>query len=188
MQHQQGIATPSEPVLIAAVVLTASLLADAVTKSLAVHLFADAPLTFGLLHFDVVKNPAFAFSMGEGLIGDRAVALARAFGVLLIVVFLRSAVIVDQAIRTLSGYALVAAGGLGNTLDHVTQDGAVVDFIGVKHTPAAETAAIAFNVADISVVLGIALIYPAIRAYALRLRRRRGASASAAPNQQGSAD
>jgi signal peptidase II len=155
---------------IGALVLLTALLADVLTKSWAVSAVADAPLTLGALSLEVVGNPAFAFSIGEGAVGDGMVAVVRAVGLLVIMIFLRGAVIVDQALRTLTGYALIAAGGLGNTLDHVTQDGAVVDFIAVR-APTADTAAIAFNIADIWIILGVALLYPAIRAFALRVTR-----------------
>jgi lipoprotein signal peptidase len=164
---------PTDAIGYAALLLSLALLADIATKTLAVHYIGESPVMFGALTLQVVTNPAFAFSLGEGVAGDGFVPLSRAFGLLLIVAFLRGAVIVDHALRTLSGYALVAAGGLGNTLDHVTQDGAVVDFIGLRPPLAASTdPAIAFNMADIWIFVGLALLYPAIRAFARRCGRR----------------
>jgi signal peptidase II len=155
---------------LAALVLLCGLLADVLTKSWAVAAVADAPLTLGAFSLEVVGNPAFAFSLGEGAFGDGVVAVVRALGLLLIVAFLRTAVVVDQALRTLTGYALVAAGGLGNTLDHVTQNGEVIDFIAVRAP--GDSAAVAFNMADVWIVVGLTLLYPAIRAFARRISRR----------------
>jgi lipoprotein signal peptidase len=160
-----------DAVRVAALLLSVALLADVATKTLAVHYVSDTPRTFGALTLEVVANPAFAFSIGEGTLAESVAGVGRAIGLLLIVAFLRGAGIVDHAVRTLSGYALVAAGGLGNTLDHVTQDGAVIDFITVRPPlPGVSGPAVAFNIADVWIFVGLALLYPAIRAFARRCR------------------
>ncbi|MBX3204718.1 MAG: signal peptidase II [Labilithrix sp.] len=67
---------------------------------------------------------------------------------------------------THAGLALVASGALGNLVDRIAR-GYVVDFIHVKGWPV-------FNVADIAVVAGMALV-------ALAQLRRRGSDAAADP-------
>ncbi|HLK39164.1 MAG TPA: signal peptidase II [Polyangiaceae bacterium] len=63
-----------------------------------------------------------------------------------------------------AGFALVAAGALGNALDRVLR-GSVVDFMHVHHWPV-------FNVADVLIVAGVALL-------ALARQRKPGTSIAA---------
>jgi signal peptidase II len=148
---------------IALLMIAAAWLTDYSTKSWAVWMMRDGTMELGRLSLEVVANPAFAFSLGEGMVAPEVVALTRAMGVLAIAVFLRIIIGAHQTLRSLIGYGLIVGGGLGNTLDHLVQGGAVVDFIAIGN--------IVFNVADVWIVLGITLIYPAIRVYSRSAER-----------------
>ena len=62
-----------------------------------------------------------------------------------------------------AGFALVAAGAVGNVLDRAAR-GYVVDFIHVAHWPV-------FNVADVAIVLGMGVLFLARRSASHTLAR-----------------
>lgn len=57
---------------------------------------------------------------------------------------------------TVMGSVLLLAGGLGNLVDRVFRDGAVVDFMNVGIGPVRSGI---FNVADVQIVVGLALLF-----------------------------
>lgn len=157
MQKEAAAVHSTDATRIALLMIAAAWLTDYATKSWALATVGDASVDLGRFTLEVVSNPAFAFSLGHGVVPAEAVAVTRGIGVLAIAVFLRMIIGAHQTLRSLAGYALIVAGGLGNTLDHVVQGGAVVDFIAIGN--------VVFNVADVWILLGITLVYPAIRVY-----------------------
>lgn len=162
MRNDCAAIDPPDATRISLLMITAAWLTDYATKSWAVSMMGEASFELGRLSLEVVANPAFAFSLGHGIVSGEAVALTRAAGVLAVAIFLRTFVGVHDNLRSLTGYALIVAGGLGNTLDHVVQGGAVIDFISLS--------GVVFNIADLWILLGVVLLYPSIRSFARSAR------------------
>lgn len=145
--------------------------ADFASKSWAVGL--HQPIEAGHVALAHVVNDGFVFSsFGGGGVSTRTLVLAR-LAVLILCAFLAARA--RLATRERLGVALVVAGGLGNLIDPLIRDGAVVDFIGVN--PVAMISRhdgfhVFFNLADVSILLGVALAFPAIRALGLAIQRR----------------
>jgi signal peptidase II len=104
----------------------------------------------GSLRFRLVENTGASFSIGQG------------FGPWLGLIAAVMAVVLVRASRSVSpgmavALGLVAGGAVGNLLDRVFRaddgvlSGAVIDFIDLQWWPV-------FNVADIGVVVGVALL------------------------------
>lgn len=149
----------------------AAFVADFASKSWAVGL--HQPIEAGHVALAHVVNDGLVFSsFGGGGISTQAIVLAR-FAVLGLCAFLAARARLTTRERL--GIALVAAGGLGNLVDLLIRDGAVVDFIGVN--PVAMISwydgfHVFFNLADLSIFIGLALAFPAIRALGLEIQRR----------------
>lgn len=156
----------SRAALACTVLLAASLFGcDHATKAAATTSLAASgpvPLVGDLLVLRYVRNDDVAFSMMHNLgIGPTAaspfVLAALAVGALVVLGIMwwrarrdaRAPRLVDV------GFAAAFAGALGNVVDRLTH-GYVVDFIHVKRWPV-------FNVADILVVAGLALVVLARR-------------------------
>ena len=140
-------------------VLAAVLVADQVSKRL-----VDAAVPRGgredlLLGVDLVnvRNRGIAFGALQdvGPIVGVIVALAL---VALLAFFVRNATLRLAWLPT----GLLLGGALGNAVDRV-REGAVVDFVKVPHWPA-------FNVADVSITIGVAALV-----WVLEVNARRGA-------------
>ncbi len=58
------------------------------------------------------------------------------------------------------GIALMAAGGAGNLIDRVFNDGAVIDFVSIGF---AGLRTGIFNIADVSIIAGVLLFAPILR-------------------------
>ena len=125
----------------------AVLIADQATKQIAMAELAgqapaDLPLGF---EFDYVTNTGIAFGLlddGEGLV----IAITLAALSLLFAWFAR-----DPGRPGLwPAVGLLSGGALGNLADRV-RDGAVIDFVDPPHWPA-------FNLADVAITLGVALL------------------------------
>jgi signal peptidase II len=121
--------------------------ADQATKQIAVDELAgrspvDLPLGFEL---DYLTNTGIAFGLldqGEGLV----IAITLAALALLLTWFSR-----DPARRGLwPAVGLLAGGALGNLADRI-RDGAVIDFVDPPNWPA-------FNLADVAITIGVALL------------------------------
>lgn len=133
---------------------------DQATKRIAeTALRGAAPITLiaGVLDLSYTENRDVGFSLLRAIEGDevrRAVIVA--FGALAL--FVIAIAIVRWRERSLTGIAglsLIAAGALGNLIDRLAR-GYVVDFVHVHHYPV-------FNVADVSIAAGVALIFLASR-------------------------
>ncbi|HSJ25360.1 MAG TPA: signal peptidase II [Longimicrobiales bacterium] len=167
---------PNGPRIVLLVAL-AAFLADWATKSWALTLGNDA-MAAGILALEVARNDAFAFSAGSGIVDATTVVSVRLLGLLLVLLLLsRSGAL---PLRSALGVALLVAGGLGNALDVILRDGAVVDFISAG--PWALSLAdqpillgFVFNVADIWVFAGVFLLWPQFRSMGVRAQQRMAA-------------
>ena len=122
---------------------------DQVTKTLALEALSDGPIDVieGAVTLNLSYNSGGVFGVGRGLPG----------------VFLAATIIVTVGIlfwarrieerSWLVPLGLVLGGGLGNLADRVLRghDGKVVDFIDLHVWPV-------FNVADMSIVIGVGLV------------------------------
>ena len=106
----------------------------------------------GLLDLRYAQNHDTAFSLTRALGSPNkaaallVLALAATIGV--VVVWWQRRLVAPRIEQV--GYAFILAGALGNVIDRVVR-GYVVDFIHLAHWPI-------FNVADVSIVLGAALL------------------------------
>jgi signal peptidase II len=170
-------ATESGPALLrlAALITVAVFLADIASKNWAIATVGHGYVDLGLIALTVVENDALAFSIGAGLL-DYAVVfalrLAALAGILLLTWRFR-----PRSLRAAVGVALLVGGGLGNLSDLVFRDGAVVDFISTTPVARALTGSpvvegIVMNLADVWILAGLALLYPAFRSVGLGTQRR----------------
>ena len=135
------------PRLLGAAALVLAL--DQVTKTLALEALSDGPLDLieGIVTLELSYNSGGVFGVGRGFPG----------------VFLAATIIVTVGIlfwarrieerAWLVPLGLVLGGGLGNLVDRLFRghDGKVVDFIDLHVWPV-------FNVADMSIVIGVGLV------------------------------
>lgn len=138
-----------------AVTCTTALVLDQLTKWIMIALVMQPPRVIAagpFLNLVLGFNPGISF----GLFGD---IIGSAPGTTSIIKFLIVAGLLVWAMRTTLiseaiGLALIAGGALGNILDRARQ-GAVTDFVDFHladwHFPA-------FNVADVSITLGVVII------------------------------
>ena len=137
-------------------VLLAALLAgcDHATKRAASVFLAELPpvrVVPGVFDLRYAENHDMAFSLLRGWTHpDKALLLALLPSAMLLFVALlwwrrRSAPLVEQ-----TGYALIVGGAVGNVIDRVAR-GYVVDFFHIRYWPV-------FNVADVALVAGMALL------------------------------
>jgi signal peptidase II len=137
---------------------------DQAVKALAKGAFASAPpllLLGGTLRLEYTENPGAFLSLGAEL-----PAAARFFlGVVLVGATQLGLLAFLLRTRTLStwqrvGFSLFLAGGLGNWIDRLLNEGRVIDFVslgvGGLHTGI-------FNVADVAITAGILMVLVAGR-------------------------
>ncbi|CAN5138187.1 signal peptidase II [soil metagenome] len=122
---------------------------DQATKVLAVETLADGTVHLSWLDLRLVRNPGGAFSL-PGLPGLFVVVT-----VVVLVLVVRALPRTDR-LSLAAAYGLLTGGALGNGLDRVLRapgfpSGHVVDFIDLRWWPV-------FNVADIGIVTGAALV------------------------------
>lgn len=133
-------------VLISALLVLA---ADQVTKTLALENLADRPVDLidGVLRFRLSFNAGGVFGIGQGFPG--LFLIATAIVIAAILVWVRNLEERSWAIPL----GMVLGGGLGNVFDRLFRDfdGRVVDFIDLHVWPV-------FNVADMAIVTGVALV------------------------------
>jgi lipoprotein signal peptidase len=164
-----------EVLRLATLVAMLAFLLDWATKSWAEHALSDVAVPFGALVLSVVHNDAFAFSSGAGTFAPELVAGVRLTALLLVVILSRRILVHDR--RFACGVALLIAGGFGNAADLLFRNGAVVDFIGagpftIGYAGELIDFAIVFNLADVAIVIGLGMITPRIREWALAAQRR----------------
>lgn len=146
----------SSRLLLAALVVVAFVGCDQATKAIAREQLASSPpisLLGGAVRFQYAENPGAFLSLGAGLsprlrfllgVVVSGVALAA-----LAVFILRSASL--SRMQRL-GLGLVVAGGLGNLVDRLANDGRVVDFVSLG-IGSLRTGI--FNVADMAITAGV---------------------------------
>ncbi len=145
-------------ILVFAIPLFVCIGCDQATKRIAESALAGSPglsLAGDALRLELVSNPGGFLSLGAELPGALRRALFVAGVPLLLAVVCAGLLSGDAPRRRIVGTALLAGGGLGNWLDRLLQGGAVTDFVSVG---VAGLRTGVFNVADLAVGLGIALV------------------------------
>jgi lipoprotein signal peptidase len=165
----------AERLRLGALVTMAVLLADVASKNWALAAVGSGYVDLGLVALTVVQNEALAFSIGTGVLGHTTVVALRlgALAGLLILAWRFG----PTSLRFALGFALVLGGGLGNAFDVVLRDGAVVDFISTAPLTRAlldgtSVEGVVLNLADVWVLVGLALLYPLFRAFGVAIQRR----------------
>jgi len=122
------------------------------------HLRGQPPVEVvaGAIDLEYAENPGVAFSIERAIPAPARTPLIAggallALGVLGVAWWRRRR---EVSART-AGYALIAAGALGNVADRVRY-GHVIDFVHVRHWPI-------FNVADVCLAVGVGLVLWAAR-------------------------
>lgn len=146
-----------------------TLFLDLATKAWALRALDAGPILHGGLNFVLAHNPHGAMGFLRQLPTDarRAllIATSMAASVALVLLARRAAPLARV------GLALILGGALGNLIDRALR-GAVVDFIDVIYAPGHHWHT--FNVADVAVVLGGALVVLGTRAQPAREAIRGG--------------
>lgn len=135
------------PLLVAVAFL--SLAVDQATKLAAVHTLIDRQphsLLGHWLYLTLARNPGGAF----GLLPQAAVYLTFASAVVAVVILLYARAAVAHSNLLTVALAMVLGGALGNLADRIRL-GHVIDFIDLRFWPV-------FNVADVAVTVGVALV------------------------------
>ncbi|HEV7507919.1 MAG TPA: signal peptidase II [Thermoanaerobaculia bacterium] len=141
---------------LSALVVIAFVGCDQATKALARETLASSPpvsLLGGAVLFQYAENPGAFLSLGAGLSPQwrfvLGVVVSGAALAALAVFILRST---SLAAMQRIGLGLVVAGGLGNLVDRLANDGRVVDFVSVG-IGSLRTGI--FNVADMAITAGV---------------------------------
>jgi signal peptidase II len=145
------------------VVLTSQIACDQVTKELAEHNLNGRPRIYlgDVVRLQLAHNPGAFLGMGHALPDALRLPLltlgvsAILCGVLAFVIARRTA-----TWPLVLGAGLVVAGGLGNLIDRIWRGGVVTDFMNVGIGPLRTGI---FNVADVHIMLGAALLLWATR-------------------------
>ena len=142
-------------VFLAAAILCSCIGCDQATKSLATHTLKDCPpqsLLAGTIRLQYTQNPGGFLSLGSSLpelvrrwlfVGFNAAMILAVCGFL---VFWRE---IPLTLFVVLSFTL--AGGIGNLIDRVTNNGLVTDFINVGIGPLRTGI---FNVADVAITFG----------------------------------
>lgn len=107
----------------------------------------SVPVVPGYFHLTHVQNQGAAFGILQGRIG---VLVAITLGVLVVCALFRKRIAEGSLLMRL-GYTVGLSGALGNVIDRVVR-GWVVDFLDFRVWPV-------FNLADVSIVTGAALLF-----------------------------
>lgn len=132
---------------------------DQATKSAARKLLTGSDPTSllnGFIRFEYVENAGAFLGMGAQLPGVLRFLIFVVFtGTMLVVMLLL--VIEERTGNTarLTGFALLAGGGLGNLTDRIINEGRVVDFVSLGLGPVRTGI---FNMADVAVMAGAMLV------------------------------
>jgi signal peptidase II len=142
--------------LLSALVVVAFVGCDQATKALARQALASSPpvsLLGGAVRFQYAENPGAFLSLGAGLSPQwrflLGVIVSGSALVALAIFILRSASLAPGQRLALG---LVVAGGLGNLVDRLANDGRVVDFVSLG-IGSLRTGI--FNVADVAITAGV---------------------------------
>jgi signal peptidase II len=132
---------------------------DHVSKQIAHQALANSPavsLAADTLRFELTSNPGAFLSLGADLpSGLRQLIFLGLNPLLLTVICVVAFRAGFSSGWSLLGPALVAGGGLANWLDRIQHGGTVTDFVSVGVGPLRTGV---FNLADVSIVAGVALL------------------------------
>lgn len=154
------IASPRRRLLIPLFIVVLSITVDQATKVLArATLASRPPIVFGggLARLTYAENPGAFLGLGADLPAEVRFWLFTVVAVLLLVALvifaLRSPA--QTPLLTLVAISLFVAGGVGNLIDRIFNDGRVVDFmqVGVGWLRTG-----VFNVADMALMAGVGLV------------------------------
>lgn len=161
-----GLTRPEPPARLAFLFATMAFLADWASKGWAEARLAHLPVEVGQITLFLVENDALVFSLGAGAVPTDALVLARLalFGACAWLAAGRASL----PTRARIGFGLLAAGALGNLVDLPFRGGAVIDFIGVDLT----AFHVFFNLADVYIFAGLALVLPELRKVGLAAQDR----------------
>lgn len=138
---------------LASIISAVMLIIDRITKVLAQNTLAisgdNPPIIKGILSLYYTENTGAGFSVLSGRTGF-LIAFTIIVMVLIVVMLVKGTF---KHMLTDWGFCLVLSGGIGNLIDRVFNDGAVVDFIKTDFIDFP-----IFNVADICVTIGAVLI------------------------------
>ncbi len=138
---------------LAAIISTIMLIVDRVTKFIVQSTLAlsgeNPPIIKGFLSLYYTENTGAGFSVLSGRTGF-LIAFTLIVMALIVVLLIKGAF---KHKLTDWGFCLVLSGGIGNLIDRIFNGGAVVDFIKTDFIDFP-----VFNVADICVTVGAALI------------------------------
>jgi len=157
-----GQPSRSPPLRLALLAAAAAFLFDWATKSWALDTVHNVAMPLGNLTLGVARNDGFAFSSGEGHFSPATIAAARVLILTAVLYTFRG--LVRSSRRSAVGLALVTAGGSGNAADVILRDGAVIDFIAAGP--------FVFNLADIAILIGVALLAPVIQSWGIDVQQR----------------
>lgn len=149
--------------------------ADQATKAVAKHYFADGSTVVLLgdsVRLGLAKNYGTFLGLGESLPeGIRNAATTIGVGIILTILFGYALLAKESNSVATAALAMLVGGGLSNLIDRIVYGGYVVDFMNVG-IGSLRTGI--FNVADMFIMLGVALLLfsDLIRR---RLERRNGA-------------
>jgi signal peptidase II len=136
-------------------ILVACTSCDQITKNIArVSLAPSSPISLlnDSIRMQYIENPGAILGLGGNLPREARVLFAVAFVSIILAFTLVFAVNTHRfSLMQLVGISLVAAGGLGNLLDRLANNGAVIDFVRLGIGPL-QTAI--FNVADVAILGG----------------------------------
>lgn len=140
-------------------ILTTCISCDQTTKSVAQSLLSTTEawsFLGGTIRFQLAHNPGAFLSLGASLPDVWRQALFSVAVVGLLLALLGYALFAKSASAfVVLAFALLVAGGLGNTIDRLIYDGYVIDFINIG-IGSLRTGI--FNVADIAVTTGMLML------------------------------
>ncbi len=145
--------------ILALMVLLPCIFADQVTKELARQYLSTSlgeSYFHGIFRLTYAENTGTFSSLGAGLSDDAKFWLFTV-ATAVVLSFLLGYLLISKVITTYSliGCSLMLGGGVGNLIDRVTNDGAVVDFMFVSFAGMRTSI---FNIADMAITIGIVLL------------------------------
>jgi signal peptidase II len=139
-------------------ILIACVGCDQATKNIAKQSLETSPpisLLNGIIRIEYAENPGAILGLGAGLPAELRLFVAIVFAGVVLSAALNFAIKPsDLRLIQIAGLALMAAGGVGNLIDRLFNDGAVIDFISLG-IGSLRTGI--FNMADVAVFAGAAM-------------------------------
>lgn len=141
------------------VVLLGCVGCDQATKSMASKLLRKTEMQsyfYDTIRLGYVENIGGFLSLGHTLPQEtRFWVFTFLVGILLLGLFAYIVFSSNQGVLTVSGLSLTLGGGVSNFFDRVMHNGAVIDFINIGMGPLRTGV---FNVADLAIMLGAAIL------------------------------